>query len=163
MSPRPRPRVRVIGVGNRWRGDDAAGLLGARRLRDLAPEGAEVAELEGEPISLLDAWEGAEAVIILDAVSSGARPGTVHRVDALTERLPEPLSGPSTHTFGLAEAIELGRALDRLPRRLIVYGIEGERFEAGEGLTRAVERAVGEAATAVIDELRTSTSSGGTA
>jgi hydrogenase maturation protease len=163
MTPRPRPRFQVIGVGNPWRGDDAAGLLAARQLRDLAPPGAEVAELEGEPISLLDAWEGAASVIVVDAVSSGAPVGTVHRVDALSERLPGPLAGPSTHTLGLAEAIELGRALDRLPPGLIVYGIEGERFEAGEGLTPAVEEAVGEALAAIVDELQAAVSAGGAA
>ena len=42
----------------------------------------------------------------------------------------------------LPEAVELARELDRLPRRLVVYGIEGESFEAGEGLSPAVETTV---------------------
>lgn len=153
-------RVKVIGVGNRWRGDDAAGLVAAERIRDLAPEGADVVQLEGEPVSLLDAWEGTGAALVVDAVSSGAPPGTVHRVDALTDHLPEPLAGPSTHTLGLAEAIELARALDRLPARLVVIGIEGERFEAGEGLSAAVEDAIEAAVGAAIDEIRAVTSQG---
>ena len=41
----------------------------------------------------------------------------------------------STHLLGVAEAVELGRELDRLPQRLTVYGIEGERFDVGEGLS----------------------------
>jgi hydrogenase maturation protease len=147
-------RTVVIGVGNRWRSDDAAGLLAARRVRDLAPEAVEVTELEGEPVSLLDAFEGADAVLVIDAVSSGAAAGTVHRVDARAEPLPEPLAGPSTHLLGLAEAIELARALGRLPRLLVVYGIEGGRFEAGEGVSGPVAAAVEEAAAAVVDELR---------
>ena len=42
----------------------------------------------------------------------------------------------------MAEAVELARELDRLPGRLAVYGIEGESFEVGEGLTPIVEEAV---------------------
>jgi hydrogenase maturation protease len=133
-APEPPPRV-VIGVGNAARGDDAAGLIAARRLGGL--------EHEGDPVALLDVWRGAELAVVIDAVSSGAEPGTVHRFDATAEPLPAHLRGSSsTHALGLAEAIELGRALGRLPARLIVYGIEGERFEAGTELTPAVAAAV---------------------
>jgi hydrogenase maturation protease len=44
--------------------------------------------------------------------------------------------------MGLPEAVELARELGRLPGRLVVYGIEGENFEAGEGLTEAVQKTV---------------------
>ena len=40
--------------------------------------------------------------------------------------------------MGLPEAVALARELDRLPTRLIVYGIEGESFETGEGLSDPV-------------------------
>jgi hydrogenase maturation protease len=132
---------KVIGVGNRWRGDDAAGLVAAQRLRESLPD-ANVAELEGEPVSLLDAWDGDGQVIVLDAVVSGAEPGAVHRIDALEDELPDYMRRTSTHALGLAEAIELGRALDRLPDGLIVLGIEGSSFEAGDGLTPEAERGV---------------------
>jgi hydrogenase maturation protease len=132
----------VIGIGNGWRRDDAAGLEVARRLRTLAPAGVSIDEREGEPAGLLDAWEGAESAVIVDAVSSGASPGTLHRFDAVTGPLPTATFGHSTHALGLADAVELGRALGRLPRRLIVYGIEGQRFDAGAGLSPAVDRAV---------------------
>jgi hydrogenase maturation protease len=132
----------VIGIGNAWRRDDAAGLEVARRLRALAPAGVSIDEREGEPAGLLDAWDGAESAMIVDAVSSEAPPGTVHRFDAVSAPLPARTFAHSTHALGLAEAIELGRALGRLPERLVVYGIEGERFDAGAGLSPAVERAV---------------------
>jgi Ni,Fe-hydrogenase maturation factor len=44
--------------------------------------------------------------------------------------------------MGLPEAVALARELDRLPGRLVVYGIEGENFEAGEGLTEPVQKTV---------------------
>ena len=125
----------VIGVGNAARGDDAAGLIAARRLGGL--------EHEGDPVALLDVWRGADVAVVIDAVSSGAEPGTVHRFDATAAPLPARLRrSTSSHALGLAEAIELGRTLGRLPARLLVYGIEGERFEAGMELTPAVAAAV---------------------
>ena len=132
----------VIGIGNAWRSDDAAGLEVARALQNSPLEGVDVLAREGEPTELIDVWAGAEAVWLVDAVSSGATPGTVHRLDASSEPLPAVLFRVSSHLVGLAEAVELARALDRLPPRVVVYGIEGARFEAGEGLTPEVEVAV---------------------
>ena len=132
----------VIGVGNSWRGDDAAGLAVARRTGGL--------EHEGDCTRLLDAWSGCDDVVVVDAASSGSAPGTVHRLDPVARPLPAALLCSSTHAFGVPEAVELARALDRLPRRLRVYAIEGESFAAGAALTPAVERAVG----AVAAELR---------
>lgn len=154
MSERGTGRPKVIGVGNAWRGDDAAGLAAAGRLREEIGDDVEVAELEGELSSLIDAWEESDHVIVIDAVSSGAVPGTVHRIDARAARLPPPLARHSTHAVGLATAIELGRALDRLPRRLVVFGIEGERFEVGAELTPRVRNAVAHTVAAVMDEFR---------
>jgi hydrogenase maturation protease len=147
----------VIGVGNAWRGDDAAGLLVAERVREAAP-GLDVRDCEGEPIVLLDAWEGADAVWVVDAVSSGAPPGTIHRLDVDAEPLPATLFRPSTHTFGVAEAVELARALDRLPERLVVFGIEGDTFEAGDGVSEAVAAAAVRVARTVRTEVEACTS-----
>ena len=105
---------------------------------------------EGEPVGLIEEWTGADGVIVVDAVSSGAPAGTIHRLDPLSAPIPAALSQGSTHAFGLAETIELARALDRLPDRLLVYGIEGERFEAGDELSPPVSAAVD----AVREELR---------
>jgi hydrogenase maturation protease len=130
----------VIGLGNSWRGDDGAGPAVARGLRDEVR--ARVRAYEGEPVGLIEEWTGADAVIVVDAVSSGAPPGTIHRLDPLAAPIPASLSQGSTHAFGLAETIELARALDRLPDELTVYGIEGERFTAVEELSPAVAAAV---------------------
>jgi hydrogenase maturation protease len=143
----------VVGVGNRWRSDDAVGLLVARRVRGEVPRGVEVLELEGEPAGLIDAFEGADALYVVDAVSSGAAPGTVHRLDASAEPLPAELFASSTHLLGLADALEIARALGRLPGRVVVFGIEGESFAAGEGLSAAVEGAAERVAEAVREEV----------
>ena len=132
----------LIGIGNRFRRDDAAGLEVVRRLRLAHPPGVILIEEEGEPASLIDAWSTADQALVVDGVSSGSAPGTVHRFDVTNAPLPAEVFNPSTHSMGLPEAVELGRELGRLPARLIVYGIEGEDFEAGEGLTEPVQKTV---------------------
>jgi hydrogenase maturation protease len=130
----------VIGVGNAMRGDDAAGLLAARRLGGI--------ELEGDPIALLDLFDGVDDAVVIDAVRSGAAPGTVHRIDVGDAPVAAMPRGASTHLIGLSEALELARVLGRLPRRATVYGIEGGRFAAGDivspAVTAAIERVVAE-------------------
>lgn len=143
LTEEERVMLAVIGIGNQMRRDDAAGLEVARRLRLTKPPGVEVMEQEGEPAGLIDAWAGADEALVIDGVSSGAEPGTLHRFEASEEPLPTELFRPSTHALGVADAVELARELGRLPRRrLVVYGIEGEDFEVGEGLTPPVQGAV---------------------
>jgi hydrogenase maturation protease len=142
-----------VGIGNPLRGDDAAGLLAARALRRHAPAGIEVRELEGEPVGLIDAWAGAETVVVADAVASGGEPGELHRIDAGAAPLPAAFAGPSTHALGLAEAVELARALGRLPPRLVVYGIEAAGFATGADPTPAVRAGAERAASSAAAEL----------
>jgi hydrogenase maturation protease len=102
---------------------------------------------------LIDGLVGAESAVVVDAVASGAEPGTLHRFDASAEPIPARVFRSSTHAFGVGEAIELARALGKLPRRVVVYGIEGASFAAGEGLSPAVAEAVELAVAAVLEEL----------
>lgn len=150
--------MKVIGVGNRWRSDDAAGLDAVARLRGTLPEEVELVEREGEPTALIDTWDGADVVWLVDAVLSGAPAGTLHRIEVGEQELPAELFRTSTHHFGLAEAVELARAVGKLPEKLIVVGIEAERLDIGEGLTPAVAAAVERAAAAVREEVLACTS-----
>ncbi len=144
--------MRVIGIGNPLRGDDAAGLLVARRVREIAPAQVEVIELEGEPARLIDAWQGADIAVVVDAVSSGAAAGELMRFDAGEDPLPASVGAPSTHALGLGDAVEIARALGRLPRRLIVFGIEAAEFTPGSAPSGPVASAIGPAAEAVLRE-----------
>ena len=74
--------VRIIGLGNELRGDDAVGLLAARRLRQAVGNRAEVIEAEMAGVDLIELMEGARVVILIDAARSGKNPGMIHRLDA---------------------------------------------------------------------------------
>jgi len=152
VQPQP-PPVLIIGLGNEVRGDDAAGLAAARQLKREFADRVEVLESGGDGAQLMQAWKDAQSVIVVDAAASGAPPGTVHRFDACAQALPAGRFGGSTHAFGLTEAIELARALGELPRRLIIYAIEGKAFETGAALSPEAEAAIESLAARVRDDV----------
>jgi hydrogenase maturation protease len=150
----------VIGVGNAFRRDDGVGHATTESLRRCTPRatGVVVTDLDGEATRLIDAWDGADVAMVIDAMCSGAEPGAVERVEIDPRATDAPLRLPtparsSTHAVGVGEALALGRALDRLPRRLVVYAVEGAEFGAGPGLSAAVEAAVEQVAGRIRREL----------
>lgn len=146
--------ILVIGIGNPDRGDDAAGLAVATRIRKATSPGeVTVRELVGDQLTLIDEWTGATAVYVIDAVCSGGTPGTVYQFDAATA-LTEHFRHRGTHTFSLADVVELARALGRLPRQLAGFGIEGASFNIGDGLSPQAEAAVEEVTDLLLRELK---------
>lgn len=135
--------VVVIGIGNRYRGDDDAGLAVIRSLRtSILPQGVRLVEGVKDGMELLEYWDERACVMLVDAMVSGAVPGTIACFDALRDPLPADLSFRSTHALGVAEALLLGQALQRLPQLLFLYGIEGHAYQQREGMSSEVERAV---------------------
>jgi hydrogenase maturation protease len=144
----------IIGVGNDYRSDDAIGLVVARQIAKLGRRDFEVIEASGEGGRLIDAWDGFDAAILIDAMRSGAAPGVMRRVDVGSHPVPAYFSHRSTHAIGVLDAVEMARAMGRLPRSVLIFGIEGARFDAGDGLSPEVERAVPQAVEAVLGELQ---------
>jgi hydrogenase maturation protease len=134
----------VIGVGNAWRGDDGAGLIAVRRLREKASSSVRVVEHDGEGTSLMELWKKTDNVIIIDAMMPRGAPGAIHRFDAIEGPFSRDGFRHSTHAFGVGEGIELARALGLLPESLIVYGIEGVDFKMGKSLSSEVEKQIDE-------------------
>jgi hydrogenase maturation protease len=134
----------IIGCGNANRGDDAAGLLVARRLRDL---GIPAQEQSGEALSLIESWRDTaedQNVILVDAVVTGLPAGTITVWDARVAPVVDDYFRCSTHAFGIAGAIELARILDLLPPKLLICGIEAAQFRMGSEPSAEVRRAVEE-------------------
>jgi hydrogenase maturation protease len=127
---------RLIGIGNPDRGDDAAGWEVAGKVSSW-----EVSRLTAGSLSLIDLWGDDDEVVIVDAMRSGARAGSVVRIDAISDRLPQGVFA-STHAFGPAAVVELARTMNRLPRSLIVYGIEVGHLGHGSPISPEVAAAI---------------------
>jgi hydrogenase maturation protease len=147
--------IKVIGVGNAWRGDDAVGLMVARRLKQENLPKVEIAECPGSGCSLADAWQDAASVIVVDAMASGAPPGTISRFDGHDSAETFLVSrSSSSHSWGLSEALALGKVFQNLPPVLIIYGIEGEHFTIDNKLSPAVAAAIPEAVRRIAEEIQ---------
>jgi hydrogenase maturation protease len=148
----------VIGVGNRYRSDDGVGpaVLDALAATTTAPRPLLI-ELDGEPARLVEAWAGADLAIIVDALRSDlAVAGTVRRVEVGEDvGVLGNSSGAAagSHALGVGTAAALGRALGRMPGRLVVFAVEGANFGHGEELSQPVRRAVADVATRIAAEI----------
>ena len=153
MSAGIEPRVLVVGIGNPDRGDDGFGPLVASRLRGCVPPAIRILERGGDILALIEEWDGFAAVFVVDAAAPATRSGRVYRLDLTAGELPVGLAPGSTHAFGIAETVELARSLDRLPRHLVAYLVEGERLDIGTPLSPMVAKAVDEVVRRIIVEL----------
>ncbi|MGF1547777.1 MAG: hydrogenase maturation protease [Thiotrichales bacterium] len=136
----------VIGIGSPF-GADVLGWrvvealrarreFQARHARDVATE---LCDRPGS--NLLRVLQAYDTAIVVDAMLSGARAGSVRELDL--DELPA-TAPTSSHGFGLASALHLGRALHQLPVRLIVMGVElaksDAEFDPSEAVTRILYR-----------------------
>ena len=135
------PRPLLIAAGNRWRRDDGVGVVLVERLAATLGDRVDTRHLSGEGGGLIEAWQGRDVVWLFDAAAPAGQPGRVTRIETQREPVPAALCHHSSHRFGVAEAIELARVLDRLPRRLVLVAIEGADFGDGEGLSASEARA----------------------
>ena len=102
-------KILLIGIGNEYRSDDGIGLMIARNIRDRHLLPFRVKEVSGEGAALMEAWQGFQNVLIADAVFSGAKPGTIFKIDASKNNVPAKFFHYSTYAFSVSEAIELAR------------------------------------------------------
>lgn len=140
----------VIGIGNRFRRDDSIGLQVLDAVTPRLPACVDAIESNGDAVALVSTFEKAALAVLIDAVRSGGKPGTIYRFDG-SHRLPSKFfRAASSHVLGLGEALELARALDRLPPKIRVIGIEAGDVGHGEGLTPAAAAALPRAADLVV-------------
>ncbi len=142
----------VIGLGQSLRGDDAAGLEAVRLWERSYPEtanqaGVRVEYAESPGLTLLSLLAGASVALLVDAVQSGAAPGTIHLL--AEANWPAFLEGAaSAHGWGVAETLALARqaGLVDLPEQIYLLGVEVEQVEVGTGLSPRVQAVLPEVA-----------------
>jgi hydrogenase maturation protease len=150
---RTRPHVVVAGVGSEYRRDDGAGPAVAARAVEQSPATHDIGPVV-DPLDLLGRWDRADLAIVIDAVRSGAAPGTV-RVLELTGTTASSSPGvTSTHGISLSGVLRLAQAIDQAPGRVIVIGIEGDDFGRGLGLSPAVDAAIPVAVQRVVELIK---------
>jgi len=144
--------IRIIGLGNGLRGDDAVGLMAARQLRQKVGDRAEVIEAEMAGVDLIELMKGAHIVMLIDAARSGQSPGTIHRLDASCGPISGQIFPRSSHAIGTVDALELARVMGTLPATVIVYGVEAGNMEAGQPLSLPVGTALDQVVARIVQD-----------
>lgn len=152
--------IRIIGIGSPF-GDDAGGLEVARMLANEPPAYCEIFVTDRPGTNLLDLLDGADSVILVDAVRSGAKPGTLHRL-SFDELVRCTAHFVSSHELGVAASLQLARKLGRAPARGWVLGIEisPKVAQIPCPLSRTAKRAVRHAVSEIlrlVNDISTST------
>ena len=155
MPAEPTPSVVVAGVGEPYRRDDGCGPRVVAALRGRVAPSVRLVERVAEPTALLDLWEGTRLAVVVDAMRSGSAPGTVRRLEGSEVASAAPAERTtSSHGVSVRTAVELGRALHRLPERLVLYLVEAADLGPGEVLSPEVLRGVATAADRILEETR---------
>ncbi len=145
-------RTLVIGVGNLLRTDDGAGIHVINQLIELHPR-IETVDAAMGSIEIIEAMRGYERAIIVDAIETGTKPGTIYRVNLTGGERPPTI----THSHGtdLLTILQLGHQLygDEMPREIVLIAIEaGDTTTIGDEPTPEVREAISEAVTLIADE-----------
>ena len=101
-------------------------------------------------LMLLSQISGRPAVILLDAISLGAEPGTVHVLGA-SDVLRFGAGGPTAHEANAGELLRAAMLTGDLPENVCVVGIEPENLSTGIGLSSRVADAVAVAVERVVE------------
>ncbi len=150
-------KVLLVGLGNPDRGDDGIGPMVVRSLAGRLPGDVATELVSGDVLGLLAKWTGFDALVCVDAAAPMSEPGRIHRLDLATAELPRDACVTSSHGFGLAEAVALGRLLKTAPPDIVVFAVEGKQFVGGEPITpevAAAARAAAERVAAEVERLR---------
>jgi len=143
-------QIVILGIGQSLRGDDAVGLEAIRLWQRTYPKTAadprlRIQEADVPGLELIDLLAGTDRCLLVDAVQSGAAPGTLHLVN-LDEVVSFGGGSGSAHGWGVAETISLARTLGYvLPNQISILGIEAQSFEMGAPLSKAVANSLAKA------------------
>jgi hydrogenase maturation protease len=132
----------VIGVGNRLRGDDAVGPLVIDALANLSAHDLELVDAGSDALGILEYFEGRKQVIIVDACCMGREPGCVVSFEPAQAQLILDNDPMSLHGLGLAEALQMAEALEMLPEKLKIIGIEPDSIQFKGTLSQPVQQAL---------------------
>ena len=145
----------IIGMGNRLLSDDGVGIAVANGVAERLQGHTilTVTELHTGGIRLMEAMAGFRRAVVVDAMLSGAAPGTVQRFDPrdfVTTK-----NTFSSHDTDFASAYDLGLLVGvPLPEQVSFWGIEAREFDLfGERFTDEVAAAVPEAVNRIVAEI----------
>jgi len=148
-------RIGVLGIGNVLMGDDGVGPYAVKLLeaRYEFPENVELQDLGTPGLGITAAFSEYDAIILIDAVSAKAKPGTVklYRRDELVKVPLKPRVSP--HDPALVEALLFAEFSGKCPQEVLLVGVVPKACELGCGMSDAAHSGMEGAIREVLEEL----------
>jgi len=135
-------RIKILGIGSPF-GGDVVGWNAAQALERYLNQYPEIMtqvqiECHDRPgYRLIELMNDADVVFLLDAVQSNNKAGTLHRL--MDHEIYDLKNLLSTHDLGLAQTLQLAEALNAMPEKVILYGIEMDIQAESEMTSLAID------------------------
>ena len=155
MTSAESSRTVVLGLGNMLMADDGVGLAALARLQDewFLPRDVSLVDGGTWGMNLLHVVEGADQLLIFDAIDTGGPPGSIVRLEG--SDIPRVLAHKlSPHQIDLREVLALADLRGMLPEQVVALGIQPERVELSTTLSPVVENHVGQLVQMGVAQLR---------
>ena len=147
-------KIVIIGVGNLLLGDEGVGVHAVRELKKKAlPQGVEVLDGGVAGIGLLDLFQGARKLVLIDAADMSLAPGALVRFTPDDIRSQTKIPKFSAHDVGVLEVLELARALGQCPPEVVIIGVQPKEISWGMDLTPEVQASLPRVMEAVLKEI----------
>ena len=145
--------ITIVGVGNRFCGDDAVGPVIVEQLTQEAPVGVRIFEIGDDQTELIELMRATDAMIIVDAVQASAPAGTIFRLDMSQGPAPQNFFFSSTHGLDVIHTVELARTMGMLPRYVFIYGVAGKSFSRSSRLSAEVREVTDIVVARILNEI----------
>ena len=145
----------ILGVGNLLMSDEGVGVHVIQRLVADYQLPEEVQVLDGGTLGmdLLYYLEGAENLLLIDAVQARKEPGTLVRLEG--EDVPAFMSIKiSPHQLGVPDMLAAAKLKDVYPQRIVLWGVQPELMEIGLDLSPTVAAQVGTIIENILEQLQ---------
>jgi hydrogenase maturation protease len=145
MDAETKGEIIILGMGNKFFGDDGVGIIIAEKLKELLigiPE-INIEETNWGGFRIIDLLSGYKTAIIIDALRTGKEPaGFIHKIDY--KDLIHSVRMVSFHDVNFATAVEFAREINiPMPEDISIYAVEiNEADYFSEELTKEVYMAV---------------------
>jgi len=145
-------KLKVIAVGNDLYGDDGVGNAVLRALEQI-PDMLDAELIDGatDALGLIDHFSDTDHVIIVDAAQMGEKPGTVKIFSKEEVKLKIKMDHLSVHGISLAETFDIAQAVDSLPEKITIIGIEPKNIGISQNLSDVVMQSIPEIVSNIIN------------
>jgi Ni/Fe-hydrogenase, b-type cytochrome subunit len=136
-------KITILGIGNSLYSDEGLGVQILPRLEVALKDISDLEFVDGttEGMQLLGPVEATQELIVVDAINAGKDPGT--QIKLKKDEIPS-FNGikMSVHQIGFQEVVSAAQLRDRLPEKMVMFGIQPASLELGTELSQTIELAV---------------------